>query len=75
MAQRQGSACPWKLVGFPGPHHTEAGPSKVSRRSSGLDPRVLGRCRLSRATRHRWGSPRPQELAAPQDTRSTDGST
>ena len=39
-------------VGFPGPHDTEAGVSKLSGRSSNLDPRILRRSMLSPATRH-----------------------
>lgn len=41
LARKQGSACPWKLPGFP----------DRSGRRSGLDPRVLNRSRPSRASR------------------------
>ena len=74
QAQKQGSACPWKLPGFPDRKHTEAGPSKLSGRRSGLDPRVLNRSRPSRATRHpRRGLPPPQELAARLERHQVSG--
>jgi hypothetical protein len=47
-------------AGFPDRKHTEAGPSKVSGRRSGLDPGVLNRSRPSRATRPAGDSPHPR---------------
>ncbi len=65
---------PWKLRGFSDRKHSEAGPSKLSGRCSGLDPRVLNRSRPSRATRHpRRGLPPPQELAARLERHQVSG--
>jgi hypothetical protein len=63
-AQKQSSACPWKLPGSRTANTRKLGPWKLSEGAQDWT-RVLGRSRPSRATRHPAGGlPPPQELAA-----------
>ena len=64
LAQKQGSACAWKLTGFPDRKHTEAGPSKLSGRRSGLARESsIGASRVGPLVSGGLAPP-PQELAA-----------
>jgi hypothetical protein len=64
-AQKQGSACPWKLPGSRTAITRKLGPSKLSGRRSGLDPSPQSEpAESSHSSPPAGGLPPPQELAA-----------
>jgi transposase, IS6 family len=62
-AQKQDSACPWKLPGSRTANTRKLGPSKLSGRRSGLDPSPRSEPAESGHSSSAGGLPPPQELA------------